>query len=512
MTFGILEIKGGGHVPGTALLEDVQSAQQFNAAHLKHGTGQHEKTVLVPQPSNDPNDPLNWPLWQRDIIFLLLCYCTILCAGTQSFGISFTQVSQLTGYQLCAVGALGVFMSTWTRVYGKRPVFVFSMLFCLAGTIWGGVATSYNFLLGARVLQGCGVCVWESVMYSIVGDLYFVHERGARMAFFGTCASGFGNFGSLIAGVVAKNLGWRWCFYVLNIFLGIGTIAIIFFGWETVYRRDAALFDTDVAADTGFVFDDTKPSVVEEEAVNDSLTLKRNSFPRRLALYSGRYTNQSFFSLTVRPFVICVNPAVIWSTLTIAVITTWQVLMSLVISQVFSAPPFNLDSAQTGYLYGGPIIGAVLGAIFCGSISDRIAEYMAKKNNGIYEPEFRLVLFAGMAVLSALGFFLFGNLIAKGASPVSIAFYSVAVGTYMVDGYRGISIEVFIIGMIAKNFMCFGFTFFMNNWAASWGPARLFNCLGGIQVGICVTAIPMYILGKRCRSYFRDHSIYSTET
>lgn len=28
--------------------------------------------ILVPQPSDDPNDPLNWPLWKRDLITAIL--------------------------------------------------------------------------------------------------------------------------------------------------------------------------------------------------------------------------------------------------------------------------------------------------------------------------------------------------------------------------------------------------------------------------------------------------------
>jgi MFS family permease len=153
------------------------------------------------------------------------------------FNISFTQVSQLTGYQLCAIGAFGVIMSTFTRLYGKRPVFIVSVFLCLAGTIWCGVAKSFGSLVGARVLQGTGISVWESIMYSSIGDLYFVHQRGSRMAFFGVCASGFGNLGPLIAGVVAEHKGWRWCFYILNIFIGVATIGIVFFGWEITYER-----------------------------------------------------------------------------------------------------------------------------------------------------------------------------------------------------------------------------------------------------------------------------------
>ena len=57
-------------LPGTEIMTDVGST------HFVKGRG---KTVLVPQPSADPHDPLNWsPLWK------------ILCITSVSW-ISFTQ-------------------------------------------------------------------------------------------------------------------------------------------------------------------------------------------------------------------------------------------------------------------------------------------------------------------------------------------------------------------------------------------------------------------------------------
>lgn len=66
------------HVPGTSLLQDVIPSE---TAHLKKGSGSDNNVVLIPQPSSSPNDPLNWPLWQRDLILILFCYLTNMCVG-----------------------------------------------------------------------------------------------------------------------------------------------------------------------------------------------------------------------------------------------------------------------------------------------------------------------------------------------------------------------------------------------------------------------------------------------
>lgn len=59
MGFGILEPNDPKErVPGTAWLDVHEQAAVDNSRVLKKGTGRNSHVVLVPQPSDDPNDPL----------------------------------------------------------------------------------------------------------------------------------------------------------------------------------------------------------------------------------------------------------------------------------------------------------------------------------------------------------------------------------------------------------------------------------------------------------------------
>ncbi|KAL6401300.1 hypothetical protein AUP68_15168 [Ilyonectria robusta] len=261
MALGVLQPRNSNqHVPGTALLSTEDTSQTSDQT-LKRAGGKHCDVILIPQPSDDPNDPLNWPIWQRDLILLLYCYCTLCVIGgvgpvlssmvvvlIEDLHIDFTKVSLLTGYNLCAVGACGVFISAFARKFGKRPVAIFSISCTLAGSIWGGAATSYASLLGARILQGVGIALFESLSFAVIGDLYCVHQRGRRMAFYVTSQSGLGNMPSMVAGKVTYDLGWRWVFWILCVFLGIAWVCVILFCWETQYNR-AALYNTDLASE-----------------------------------------------------------------------------------------------------------------------------------------------------------------------------------------------------------------------------------------------------------------------
>lgn len=73
MGLGVLEDDHLEHVPGTALLTDVLGA---DTSVLRHDKGRNSDVLLVPQPSNSPNDPLNWPLWKKDVTLFLICIDT----------------------------------------------------------------------------------------------------------------------------------------------------------------------------------------------------------------------------------------------------------------------------------------------------------------------------------------------------------------------------------------------------------------------------------------------------
>lgn len=61
--------------PGTEIMTDVGSHH-----FVKAGSGAH--AVLVPQPSDDEHDPLNWtPMWKGFTIF-----CATLVSFAQGFG------------------------------------------------------------------------------------------------------------------------------------------------------------------------------------------------------------------------------------------------------------------------------------------------------------------------------------------------------------------------------------------------------------------------------------------
>lgn len=185
--------------------------------------------------------------------------------------------------------------------------------------------------------------------------------------------------------------------------------------------------------------------------------------------WSTTYSKDPLVKIVLRPFLVLANPAIVWAVIMIAFSQLWNVMLSFIIAQIFSAPPYLFNTAQVGYVSAGPATAGLLGCFFCGLVSDPIVLFLAKRNNGIYEPEFRLVLILFLPIFSSIGYFGFGNLVEEGKSAVAmsalwgVAFVSVQIasnsaGTYIVDAFRGASVEIFIISMCFKNFLFFGFS------------------------------------------------------
>lgn len=71
MPLGILQDYKLEKVPGTAPLSelgrlDLETTSGIDVSLLKHdATG---TVVLIPQPSDSPNDPYNWPRWQKEMV------------------------------------------------------------------------------------------------------------------------------------------------------------------------------------------------------------------------------------------------------------------------------------------------------------------------------------------------------------------------------------------------------------------------------------------------------------
>ncbi|KAF7549257.1 hypothetical protein G7046_g8408 [Stylonectria norvegica] len=487
MALGILEPKGGEHVPGTTrYFEDPTLPPTNNHSHTGLKLDKTGTIILIPQPSDDPNDPLNWPLWRRDLTTFVLCFAGVLATAlgpilaantitiTLLFFKDFTKVALLTGYFLMGAGAAAVFFVPSARIWGKRHLFLLGICIIIASSAWAGSAgTNYGSLLGARIVQGVGCAPFESLLNAAVGDLYFVHERGIRMAFTNLAVFGGAFFTPILVGKITETLGWRWTFFFVSIFLAATLPAVFLLCPETAYRR-AAILNTDTtveeevkhgsSSDQGNI--ETPDSASEKrpkfvlfpksgalQPIGNRNTPKK-SFLQSLSLFDGRKTDERYWVLLLRPFPLLTHPAFIWGCLIQGTMIGWTVFIGVIVAAIFIGPPYFWGEVKAGYTYAGAFVGAICGFLIAGLLADSSAKYLTKLNKGVYEPEFRILLVIPMFVLGSIGLYGFGisandvisgkfsyyvPLVFFGFEVAGMVIGAVASSLYIVDAYRKFS-------------------------------------------------------------------------
>lgn len=228
-------------IPGTqSLLEDSSAASESpRLPTLK----------LHPQPSNNPQDPLNWSPRRK----ALATACTTLFTFTNGFSASnlysiLTPLSEQrpaltiailnagTGYLFLLAGLGLLIWQPLALQYGKRPVYLASILGLLLMNVWGVYVRSAGEWYARSVLTGFFAAPVEALPEASVADLYFVHERARYMGLYAAAVVGSNFVAPLVCGFV-NEAGWRWVFWVTVAWCGATLVLLGLFMEETNFDR-----------------------------------------------------------------------------------------------------------------------------------------------------------------------------------------------------------------------------------------------------------------------------------
>lgn len=123
--------------------------------------------TLVPPPSADPNDPLNWsqPRKYLHLACLILytmgiCFCAgslaaIYAPVSEATGLSLDDLNSGVGYLYLGMGLFQILTQSLALAIGKRPVYVVSILLAGAYPFWiTKVRSSVSWVLEYRLTAG----------------------------------------------------------------------------------------------------------------------------------------------------------------------------------------------------------------------------------------------------------------------------------------------------------------------------------------------------------------------
>jgi MFS family permease len=392
---------------------------------------------------DDPQMPLNFQPMRKWLLVGLLSTITlltpfassILSPGISSLMLEFGEKQQIVGSMTVSIYLMGYFvgpmiMAPMSEIYGRRPVLAAANVFFCCWQIGCALAPNIGALIVFRFLSGIGGAGCLTLGGAVIGDLFRPEQRGFAMGIwtigpligecvFNTplcsrlplvtfCVSLGCNhvqpqvkrrttytflyyigpiLGPLIGGFIAESIKWRWDFWIVLIVSVFVVAALEFFNQETSHR---ILFEKKVKrlkAETGR--DDLRSCY--DDAHGPKLSQKR-------ILING----------LVRPLkMLALSPVVLLLTIYISFTYGTLYLLFTTIPTTFEKT-YGFSIGLTGLTYLGMGLGTFSGWIVVTLYSDKSVIKLAKKNNGVFEPEMRLAMSIGFSWLLPITFFWYG--------------------------------------------------------------------------------------------------------
>ncbi|KAJ3530057.1 hypothetical protein NM208_g9492 [Fusarium decemcellulare] len=442
-------------LPGTEIMADIGHHHFIKSEHHR---------VLVPQPTQNPHDPLNWKTsWKLS---------AILAVSTMTFTQGFAP--------LALAPMFPYLMEDYHRSLADIIQFtaVTILILGFSNFIWFLLPNPYIspgslFIIGfqspppsvdVQSTLHLNYYVWHPILFEPKLDrIEFLWELAFFMALEPDPPRPFSPrslpiyFFSMIAvaptvsGPMADHIGWQ-NFWWLNVALTGLSILMGLFGFpETTWSRaessseEAPVSDTSTKATSQHV----EPSSIQEDQEKG---------------HSGQVQPMQQDAPDVDPFL-------------------------GYLSQVFAASPYNMSSQSIGFLNFAILAGALIGLITAGPFSDWVSTRATKRNGGIREPEMRLP-----AMIPYMILMVFGNVITaigyekKWPWPIIAVLGYASTGlqvtalpsiasTYAVDSYRPVSGPLFVAITVNKNLWGYGMGRFLTPWTMKAGflPAFMVN-------------------------------------
>ncbi len=536
--------------PGTEIMRDVGSHHFVKASGTMRqsqadgdAAASPVDAVLVPQPDNDPADPLNWtPFWKAAAVASATALSFSLNIGPLSLAPMFTNymeewdrsladVVQFTGVAILVLGFSNFIWVPIMVAWGRRPVAIASTLMCVCSSIWRACATSYGSFMGASVLHGLGAGPSETLMPQVIADVIFLHDRGKYQTLYFSIYFISLMIGPIISGSMAFHTGWRsfWWFNTGLLLLTLCLQVLLF--PETRYERKGArsAAAARTASSSSQSNDSTKPTEVghenaEIEPVDNYLGTSKPTAEHFWLFQCGGRTIRSTSRTLLRelwlPWYLHLFPVVEFAAFVVSWSASCFLMVNLSQTQAFAAPPYNYSSQTIGLFNLAVFGGAALGLVTCGPLSDRVAAVLTRRNNGVREPEMRLVAMAPYVVAMVVGSVVVAVgydhhwpwqaivIVGYGLLGLQVAALPSIASTYAIDSYKPATGPLFVAITVNKNVWGYGMARFLTPWAAESGFRAPLLTNMALTLFFCLYAIPFWFWGKRMRGLTKDSFVH----
>ncbi|KAI1500062.1 major facilitator superfamily domain-containing protein [Biscogniauxia marginata] len=475
--------------------------------------------ILIPTPSNDPNDPLNWPqaykYYMACVVCIAMLICNFLAAGPSIALMDTTLEFFPTGDINVAISRVAYFFTTtallqgvgnfvWMPLvnkFGRRPAYITSYAIYLACSIWLIFERSYGGFLAGRILLGFGAGAAETIAPISIADVFYLHERGTIMALYTSFLSMGVSLGLLVDGLIVINNNWRVIYQVASALIGLVLLLAFFTFPETAYQRDTR----------DETYESEKVDVERSEGADQPpISIpEKESYLQSLRIYHRKLTEESLFKMALRPLGLICLPPVLWTALVQSVTIGFLVAVTSNVATAYQEA-YNFESWQVGLCFISAIVGSIIGIPAGGKLGDLTADFFTKRNGGVRYPEMRLPAITLCLIATPLALILYGVGIEKKlhwiCPTIGLGLLNFAITqgnniclVYVIDAYRPVAGEIALTILGFKSMFGFLLSFYTNPWVQQVGYMNAFGTMAAISGFILLMWIPLYIWGKTIR-------------
>ncbi|KAH7146509.1 major facilitator superfamily domain-containing protein [Dactylonectria macrodidyma] len=513
------------HVENANTLNEPAQREVVGTVKLFEDDGD---VVLVPTPSTDPRDPLNLPEWRKIVLVVnVSVFAATATLMASSFGAILpvveaeydhdSRTSDLITYPALFIGLGNFIFVPVAHAIGRRPIYLLSLLLLVTCCIWCAFSKSLSSHIAGRNIMSLAAGQAEALCPIMVQEVYFLHERGSKIAWF--CAAQVLGTACLTvaSSYLATNLGWRWWYGMFGIVNGVCLIAAVFLVPETRYPRSKASIIGAASQDGKDVNDDAchqglHPVTSRHRPAIDFENYPARTFAYDIALFQNKPRWQDAIDCWKQMGQVSLFPNIFWLVLCSGAFLGIFVIFGAVFAGVLLQPPYNFKPEYLGFLFAGQIIVSMVVVPAQGYLSDFIVKVLSKRNNGVAEPEYRLIPLILPFLVAIISTVIFGQACEHPEnwhwSAIAVTFNAeffgfvgivVASFTYAIDSYPARSDAALVVLCFARGVISFGVSYGSLEFVQSQGYDGAFNICAIILGVLGALGLPIFFFGKQIR-------------
>ncbi|OAP61754.1 hypothetical protein AYL99_03957 [Fonsecaea erecta] len=448
--------------------------------------------VLIPQPSDNPKDPLNWPVAKKIMILVIVSYTSFIGTAQQVANQSgiFAQATLYNrkpielSYSISAdvIGSV-VGPLIWTAVarhIGRTSLMFWGTVVSFGCNIWSACMTKddqYIAFVLSRWLAGLFASVSMTVGAGIILDIFFLHQRGKAFALYSVVTLFGALFAPVVSGFIVETTSWPVQFWWCVGGLGFACVLILFFMEDTTYDRS----NSDEGA----------------EPLKQSYVANRidHLFPgNKVVTTTGKTSPWSVFIVAICPPILIAGMGLILT-------FSWVVGVNITLADFLQTPVelggYGFTAQQNAEFTFAQWVSFLTAELYGFLLSDRAALWICRRHGGIWKPEYRLFpTILAPAIALPVGLIIFGvtlkyhlhyMVLALGLYLATFADMAIVpvLTNYLAECFTGYVVETYTCLWIFRLVLGVALPFFMTEWLARTGPAWTFgimaimSCVGG---------------------------------